>query len=124
MRVGAVAPARGWNDTQRGELCGKSLSPDDRAAWNQAVALLLGLKLRNGFGDRDLAGAVGVTLATSGTSCEDCGLKVATVGLLYTQGGGAAPFVGLGQLATPKPPGWSPVNCAESPASHLRNGRE
>jgi hypothetical protein len=36
----------------------------------------VGLKLRNGFSDRDLAAAVGVTLAAS--DCEDCGLKVGT----------------------------------------------
>jgi hypothetical protein len=40
-------------------LCGKTLSPEDRKVWQQAIGLLMGLKIRNGFGEKDLAAAVG-----------------------------------------------------------------
>ena len=61
-------------------LCGKLLSPADRKVWQQAIAMLMGLKIRNGFGEDDLAAAVGTALRTRGTSkryCEDCRVKVA-----------------------------------------------
>jgi hypothetical protein len=67
-------------------LCGKPLSPEDRKVWQQAIALLMGLKFRNGFGEKDLAAAVGTELRRRATkrNCEDCGVMVAR-GLL-TQG--------------------------------------
>jgi hypothetical protein len=67
-------------------LCGKPLSPKDRKVWQQAIALLMGLKFRNGFGEKDLTAAVGTALRRRATkrNCEDCGVTVAR-GLL-TQG--------------------------------------
>ena len=64
-------------------LCGKPLSPKDRKVWQQAIAMLMGLKVRNGFGEKDLAGAVERALhrgyaALRGTRCEDCSVKVAS----------------------------------------------
>ena len=58
-------------------LCGKLLSPKDRKVWHQAIALLMGLKVRNGFGEKDLAGAVERALRR-GARCEDCRIKVAS----------------------------------------------
>ena len=66
-------------------LCGKPLSPKDRKVWHQAIALLMGLKVRNGFGEKELTGAVeralhrgtGAWSASRRRSCEDCGIKVA-----------------------------------------------
>ena len=43
-------------------LCGRQLSPADRRVWNQAIAMLMGLKIRNGFGEKELAAAVGTVL--------------------------------------------------------------
>jgi hypothetical protein len=72
-------------------LCGKPLSPEDRKVWQQAVALLMGLKIRNGLGEKELTAAVGTALHRGATkrNCEDCGLKVAR-GAAYSgaQGGG------------------------------------
>ena len=74
--------------TRRGApltVCGKPLSHDDRKAWQQAIAMLIGLKVRNGFGEEELAAAVGMVLARSahrgqrGASkkyCEDCWVTV------------------------------------------------
>jgi hypothetical protein len=58
--------------------CGKRLSPEDGLVWQQTIALLIGLKIRNGFGEKDLTAAVGTALRRSETSrhCEDCGVKV------------------------------------------------
>ena len=56
---------------------GKMLSHKDRQVWQQAIALLMGLKVRNGFGKKDLAGAVERALHR-GTPCEDCREKVAS----------------------------------------------
>ena len=78
-------------------LCGKPLSPKDRKVWQQAMAMLMGLKVRNGFGMKDLAGAVERALHR-GTRCEDCSIKVAS-GARGSQGGGRS---ALG-LAIPKP---------------------
>jgi hypothetical protein len=39
--------------------------------------MLMGLKVRNGFGEKDLAGAVERALHR-GTRCEDCRIKVAS----------------------------------------------
>ena len=58
-------------------LCGKLLRPKDRKVWQQAIAMLMGLKVRNGFGEKDLAGAVERALHR-GTPCEDCSEKVAS----------------------------------------------
>jgi hypothetical protein len=76
-------------------LCGKPLSPEDGKVWRQAIALLMGLKFRNEFGDKDLTAAVGMALRRGETKrkkskkCEDCGVKVAR-GAAYSgaQGGG------------------------------------
>ena len=65
-------------------LCGRPLSsPDDRKAWTQAIALLVGLKVQNGYGDEDLTAAVGKALHRSSTQrvCETCKLKRRTFGL-------------------------------------------
>ena len=43
-------------------MCGKPLSPGDRKVWQQAIALLMGLKVRNDIGEKDLAGAVETAL--------------------------------------------------------------
>jgi hypothetical protein len=59
-------------------LCGKPLSPEDRNVWQQAIAMLMGLKIRNGFDEKDMTAAVGTALHRGATSrtCEDCGVKV------------------------------------------------
>ena len=66
-------------------MCRKSLSPGDRKVWQQAIALLMGLKVRNGIGEKDLAGAVETALhhsAGGGSGeCEGCGLKRPNFGL-------------------------------------------
>ena len=60
-------------------LCGKPLSPEDRRVWQEAIAMLIGLKIRNGFGEKELAAAVGTALKRGAAkhNCEDCGVKVA-----------------------------------------------
>ena len=81
-------------------LCGKPLSPADRRVWQQAIALLMGLKKRNGFGEKDLTAAVGTALRRGATkrNCEDCGVVVA--GRAANSGhGGSAVFL---RLAVPK----------------------
>ena len=93
-------------------LCGKPLSPKDRKVWQQAIALLMGLKSRNGFGEKDLTAAVGTALRHRATkrNCGDCGVTVAR-GAAYSgaQGGGwmggwgCTGVCSLG-LAVPKPP--------------------
>jgi hypothetical protein len=64
---------------RKGALCGKALSPGDRKVWYQAIAMLMGLKVRNGFGEKELAGAVERALhrGTRARKCEDCSIKVA-----------------------------------------------
>jgi hypothetical protein len=101
-------------------LCGKPLSPEDRRVWQEAIAMLIGLKIRNGFGEQDLAAAVGKALhhPAAKLPCEDCGLKVASGAASSgdPQGGQSGP---LG-LAIPTL-GWHPLHtCAQSPAHHLR----
>ena len=61
-------------------LCGKPLSAGDRKVWQQAIAMLMGLKIRNGFGEKDLAGAVERALhrGVQIYRCEDCRVKVAS----------------------------------------------
>ena len=61
-------------------VCGKPLSPEDRKVWQQTIAMLMGLKIRNGFVEKDLTAAVGTALrrGASKANCEDCGLKVAS----------------------------------------------
>ena len=65
-------------------LCGKPLSPKDRKVWQQAIAMLMGLKVRNGFGEKDLAAAVeralhrGTRRRRGPARCEDCRIKVAS----------------------------------------------
>ena len=66
-------------------LCGRPIiSTGDRKAWTQAIALLVGLKVRNGYGDEDLTASVGKALQRSSTQrvCESCKLKRRTFGLL------------------------------------------
>ena len=60
-------------------LCGKQLSPADRRVWNQTIAMLIGLKIRNGFSEKELTAAVGTALHRGATkrNCEDCRVKVA-----------------------------------------------
>jgi hypothetical protein len=63
-------------------LCGKPLSSEDRKAWQQAIALLIGLKTRNDFGANDLLAAVKAALrrgvGVTRRNCEDCAVKVAS----------------------------------------------
>ena len=78
-------------------LCGKPLSPADRKMWQQAIAMLMGLKRRNGFGEKALAAAVGTALHryAAKRKCEDCGVKVALGAVINSgglQGGSAVPF--------------------------------
>ena len=61
-------------------LHGKLLSPADRRVWRQAIAMLVGLKRRNGLSEKDLAAADVGTAVRRGAArpyCEDCGVKVA-----------------------------------------------
>ena len=84
-------------------LCGKPLGPEDQKVWRQALALLMGLKFRNGFGEKDLTAAVGTALhrGAGKRNCEDCGV---TVGGGATNSGGASR--GLRGTASPTPLGW------------------
>jgi hypothetical protein len=102
-------------------LCGKPLSPDDRDAWRQAIALLMGLKIRNGFDDKELTAAVGTALhvRSSAKSCEDCGLKVASGAANAGRGKGQSVPLDRAISKLARPP-----TCIESPASNLRNERE
>ena len=63
--------------------CLEALGPEDRKVWQQAIALLMGLRIRNGLFTERLTAAVGVALREGGEKrkCKDCGMKV---------GGGAA----------------------------------
>ena len=81
-------------------LCGKPLSPEDRKVWQQAIAMLHGLKIRNGLGEEDLTAAVGTALRRGATkrNCEDCGVVVAG-GAANSGHGGSAVFL---RLAVPK----------------------
>ena len=76
-------------------LCGKLFSPKDRKVWNQAIAMLMGLKRRNGFGEKDLTAAVGTALRRGAAkrNCDDCGVKVAGGATINCGGpqGGRAP---------------------------------
>jgi hypothetical protein len=64
-------------------LCGKPLSPEDRKVWQQAITLLMGLKNRNDFGEKDLGAAVETALHERARKrkCEDCGVKQPSFGL-------------------------------------------
>ena len=78
-------------------LCGRQLSPADRRVWNQAIAMLMGLKRRNDFGEKDLAAAVGTALRRGAAKryCDDCGVKVAggaTINSRGAQGGSGVPL--------------------------------
>ena len=63
-------------------LCGliKPLSPADHTVWQQAIKMLIGLKVRNGLYEKDLAAAVATALrrgvSATGRTCEDCWVKV------------------------------------------------
>ena len=84
-------------------LCGKLLSPTDRKVWRQAIAMLMGLKIRNGLGEKDLVAAVGTALrrcAAKKNCCEDCGVTVAGGAAIHSGG----PQGGLrGPLGLPVP---------------------
>ena len=79
-------------------LCGRQLSPADRRVWNQAIAMLMGLKRRNDFGEKDLAAAVGTALRRGAAKryCDDCGVKVAGGATINSgrgaQGGSGVPL--------------------------------
>ena len=84
-------------------LCGKPLSPEDRKVWQQAIAMLIGLKVRNGLDERDLLAAVVETALHRGCAaltasckrtCEDCGIKVAKRGAALAEGGERSPRPG------------------------------
>ena len=82
------------------QQCGKPLSPEDRKVWRQAIALLMGLKLRNGLGEKDLTAAVGTALhrGAGKRNCEDCGVTVAGGATLTLGEGGGQPC----ELAIPR----------------------
>ena len=86
-------------------LCGRQLSPADRRVWNQTIAMLMGLKIRNGFGEKELTAAVGMALHRGAAkhNCEDCGVKVA---------GGASNDLNSGghQEGSAVPLGWPFLN--------------
>ena len=92
-------------------------SPEDRKVWRQAIAILMGLKIRNGCGEKDLAAAVRTALhrsANTGRTCEDClltgGVKVAS---------GAASSGGpQGAEQSPRPDPWPFLNPAGPQFSH------
>ena len=91
-------------------LCGKQLSLADRRVWRQAIAMLVGLKRRNGLSEKDLTDAVGTAVCRGAARpyCEDCGVKV-TGGATINSGGGA-------RLAIPII-AWPPIYI-ESPARY------
>ena len=90
-------------------LHGKLLSPADRRVWRQAIAMLVGLKRRNGLSEEDLAAAVGTAVRRGAARpyCEDCGVKVT---------GGATINSGGARLAIPIL-AWPPIYI-ESPARY------
>ena len=110
-------------------VCGKLLSPADRRVWQQALAMLMGLKRRNGFGDNELTAAVKAVLhhAVASRNCEDCGVTVTRVAA--SSGGersgprpGAIPKPAGGPIRIESPAARSkPLASIESAASHLRN---
>ena len=76
---------------------GKLLSPAERRVWKQAIAMLVGLQRRNGFGEKDLMAAVGTAVRRGAAKryCEDCGVKVAggaTINSGGAQGGCGVPL--------------------------------
>ena len=83
-------------------VCGKALSPEDRKVWRQAIAMLMGLKLRNGLREKGLTAAVGTALhrEVGKHNCEDCGVTVVG-GATLTPGGGQPCEV---YLAAQRPP--------------------
>jgi hypothetical protein len=74
------------------QLCGKELSAADRKAWQQAIELIVGLKLRNGFGEKGLTAAVRSALRRSASKrmCERCGVKAPRFGLPKADGAAGA----------------------------------
>ena len=89
--------------------------------------MLMGLKRRNDFGEKDLAAAVGTALHVRGATkryCADCGVKVAggaAINSRGSQGSSAVPLVWrfLITRSTPYPP-----ICLESPARHVMRYKE
>ena len=116
--------------TRRGApltVCGKPLSPGDRKVWQQAIALLMGLKVRNDIGEKDLAGAVETALVAEPTAnkkptvnatrkCEDCGVKVASraAGHAASRGGRAVASASWRLLNPAAPPNLHSISCKAS----------
>ena len=67
--------------------------------------MLMMLKIRNGFGEKELAAAVGTALRLRATkrNCDDCGVKVA--GGATINSGGGSPGGPLGLAIPNKLPG-------------------
>ena len=98
-------------------LCGRQLSPADRKVWHQAIVILMGLRIRNDFGEKELTAAVGTALhrgAAAKHSCEECGVKVAGGASNDKLRGASRGLRGPLGLAIPKL-AWPQVNI-ESPA--------
>ena len=90
-------------------LCGRQLSPADRRVWNQTIAMLMGLKIRNGFGEKELTAAVGMALHRGAAkhNCEDCGVKVAGIIMFWP----ATKMSPLGLGPPRRPPTTRPRQC-------------
>ena len=105
-------------------LCGKPLGPADRRVWQQAIALLMGLKMRNGLGEKELTAAVGTALHRGATKriCEDCGVKVARGGYDKLRGERSRGLRGPLGLTISKL-AWPPI-CIELPARYVMGYHE
>ena len=104
-------------------LCGMPLGPADRRVWQQAIALLIGLKMRNGLGEKELTAAVGTALHHSAKrNCEDCRVKVARGATILSGRGVLRGLRGLLGLAIPKL-AW-PSIYIESPARYVMGYHE
>ena len=73
----------GKNVYHNGRLFEKPLPPDDKKAFRDAVALLVGIQNRNGLEEKALMAAVGTSVHRAHTSkaCETCSVKRANFGL-------------------------------------------
>jgi hypothetical protein len=115
--------SRRMSDMAPLNVCG--FSPEDRKVWRQAIAMLIGLKIRNGFGEKDLAAAVRTALhrsANTGRNCEDClltgGVKVASGAASSGGPQGAEQSPRLDPWPFVRKPGWPPF-FSQSLASRL-----
>ena len=98
-----MPPKPSWIVDRMAPLCGRQLSLAERRVWNQAIAMLMGLKRRNDFGEKDLAAAVGTALHVRGATkryCADCGVKVAG-GAAINSGGASRELRGPLGMAIP-----------------------